>query len=156
MKRFFITLTLLFAAIVAVNAQVGNLSKAAKLAYDYLQKEGYRPTIDEDNDVLFKAQGYTFYVDNYQNDDTYLRIVCPKIKQVDPDEVEYFAALAASNDVNVDKKFIKAYVSEKGTVSIATQTYITGDDVSEFVINTVDFISSAINAWYDAYNGYMK
>ena len=57
MKRFFITLTLLFAAIVAVNAQVGNLSKAAKLAYDYLQKEGYRPTIDEDNDVLFKAQG---------------------------------------------------------------------------------------------------
>lgn len=50
MKRFFITLTLLFAAALAVNAQTGNLSKAAKLAYNYLQSEGYRPSIDEDND----------------------------------------------------------------------------------------------------------
>ena len=64
MKRFLITILVFSATVFAANAQSYNaLSTAAKFAFNYLTSEGYRPYIDEDNDVMFKAQGYTFYID---------------------------------------------------------------------------------------------
>ena len=87
MKRIILTIALLVAGAVCVSAQdLSVLSKAARMAYDYLSSEGYKPTIDDDEDVLFKAEGYSFYVDNDKSDETYLQIVLPYIMELDEED----------------------------------------------------------------------
>lgn len=159
MKRFLITIVVFCTAVFAVNAQnLSSLSTAAKLAYKYLAAEGYRPSIDEDNDVVFKAQGYNFYIDNNVNDDTYLRIVMFPIKSIDMDNtLEHISALYACNEINYGKKLVKAYMSDKGKVSLSAQTYLgVSIDVSEFLSTAIDFLISATDSWFESYNEMME
>ena len=68
MKKLILSLTILCAAFCYMNAQdASSLPKAARLAYEWLSEEGYRPYVDEDGDVSFKAQGlsrHTIYESN--------------------------------------------------------------------------------------------
>lgn len=159
MKRFLITILVFSATVFAANAQSYNaLSTAAKFAFNYLTSEGYRPYIDEDNDVSFKAQGYNFYVDNNRSDDTYLRIVFPTIKSIDKDDtLQHISALYACNEVNAGKKLIKVYMLDNGKISISAQTYLgTSTDVSEFIDTAIDFMIAAKDSWYESYNEMME
>ena len=159
MKRFIFSILVVCASVYALNAQsMNNLSKASMLAYNYLASEGFTPSLDEDNDVAFKAQGFNFYIDNYKDDATYLRIVMPNIKTIDSDSIaEMFAAMAACNDINKTKKLVKATLSDTGRVSISAQTYLGNcSDVSEFLDTSIDFIVSAAKEWYKTYNELME
>ena len=52
MKKLILVVALSLAAAVCATAQdLSILSKAARMAYDWLASEGYKPSIDEDNDV---------------------------------------------------------------------------------------------------------
>lgn len=156
MKKFFIAAALLFAVAFCAGAQnLSVLSKAARLAYDYLQKEGYKPYIDEDEDVVFKAEGYAFYVDNTKSDETYLQIVLPFIMEVDDDDlVQTFAAMAACNDITMEKKLVQAYIDE-GDVMFATDTYIGSGNMDEFIDSSITFMIRAVSAFKETYNEYM-
>lgn len=156
MKKFFIAAALLFAVAFCAGAQnLSVLSKAARLAYDYLQKEGYKPYIDEDEDVVFKAEGYAFYVDNTKSDETYLQIVLPFIMEVDDDDlVQTFAAMAACNDITMEKKLVQAYIDE-GDVMFATDTYIGSGNMDEFIDSSITFMIRAVSAFRETYNEYM-
>ena len=58
MKRIILTIALLVAGAVCAGAQdLSVLSKAARMAYDYLSAEGYKPTID-DGDVMLCTDTY--------------------------------------------------------------------------------------------------
>ena len=160
MKKLLLVCALLCTAAVCVNAQnLSSLSKAAKLAYNYLQNEGYKPYIDEDNDVVFKVQGYSFYVDNNRDDETYLRIVLPAIKELDDDDdiAETLAALASCNEITRTKKLVMAYMSDEGVVSLATETYI-GDspDISEFVDTSIDFLIRSCTSWREKFKEFLN
>lgn len=156
MKRFLLTALLLCASVLMLRAQnMSSLSKASLLAYNYLSNEGYKPYIDEDNDVCFKAQGYTFYVDNYSDDDTYLRLVLSGIKVINTEEnvMEALVAHVTCNEINKNKKLIKAYMSDDGHVSLSTQTYLGNcSDVSEFIDTSINFMISAASSWYETFN----
>ena len=157
MKKIIITLALLLAA-VCVNAQnLSVLSKAARMAYDYLASEGYKPSIDEDDDVLFKAEGYSFYVDNDKSDDTYLQIVLPYIMELDEDDLmSTMAAMAACNQITQDKKIVQAYITDDGDVMLCTDTYIgSAGNMNEFIDSSIIFMIRAISAFHDQYNELM-
>ena len=157
MKKIIITLALLLAA-VCVNAQnLSVLSKAARMAYDYLSSEGYKPTIDEDDDVLFKAEGYSFYVDNDKSDDTYLQIVLPYIMELEEDDLlSSMAAMAACNQITQDKKIVQAYITDDGDVMLCTDTYIgSAGNMNEFIDSSIIFMIRAISAFHDQYNELM-
>jgi hypothetical protein len=159
MKRIFFAIFLSFVAILCGNAQsLSSLSKAARLSYVYLQDEGYKPRIDEDQDVVFKAQGYSFYVDSDVSDNTYLRIVMPTIKNLGEDAAltDLLAALAACNDITREKKLVKASVDDDGKVSLSCETYIGGSpDISEFVDTAIDFMIRVYTSWHDKYKEYL-
>ncbi len=158
MKKIIITLALLLAA-VCVNAQnLSVLSKAARMAYDYLASEGYKPSIDEDDDVVFKAEGYSFYVDNDKSDDTYLQIVLPYIMELDEDDfLSSMAAMAACNQITQNKKIVQAYVSDDGDVMLCTDTYIgSAGNMNEFIDSSIIFMIRAISAFHDEYESMMK
>lgn len=100
MKKLILVAALSLAAAVCVSAQdLSVLSKAARMAYDWLANEGYKPSIDEDNDVAFKVQGEYFYIDNDTNDPTLLRFLVPNVYEVDlSDEDQMMNALLACNE----------------------------------------------------------
>lgn len=158
MKKIIITLALLLAA-VCVNAQnLSVLSKAARMAYDYLSSEGYKPTIDEDDDVLFKAEGFSFYVDNDKSDDTYLQIVLPYIMELKEDDLlSSMAAMAACNQITQDKKIVQAYITDDGDVMLCTDTYIgSAGNMNEFIDSSIAFMIRAVSAFHEEYKSMME
>ena len=95
MKKLILVVALSLAAAVCACAQdLSVLSKAARMAYNWLAEEGYKPSIDEDNDVAFKVQGEYFYIDNDTDDPTLLRFLVPNVYEVDfSDEDQVMNAL---------------------------------------------------------------
>lgn len=157
MKKIILVIALSLAAACAFAQDLSVLSKAARMAYDYLSKEGYRPEIDEDNDVAFKVQGNTYYVDNNPDDQTLLRIYVPYIYEVNlEDEDEIDNALLACNDFTRSKKLVRAAINSGGGVTLYADTYIgEGDnDMTEFLECALDFMARGIPAWYELYKGY--
>ena len=156
MRKAFFAIALLCATMVCGKAQdLSSLSRAARLTFVYLQDEGYKPSIDEDRDVIFKAQGFTFYIDNNTDDGTYLRIVMPVIKSLgdDPEATELLAALAACNEMTREKKLVKAYLLDDGSVSLSAETYIgSSPDISEFIDTAINFMIRVRSSWLERYN----
>ena len=162
MKKLIVSLILSCVAFSFVNAQdVSSLPRAARLAYNWLADEGYRPYIDEDGDVSFKAQGYYFYISVVDSDPDYLQLVMPGIKTIDMDAedsiVATYCALAACNEMTRDKKLVKAYMSDSGKVSLTCETYL--DDtplVGDYLETAIDFIIRVKSQWRDSYNELME
>lgn len=142
----------------AAKAQdLSSLSTAARLAYDELAYQGYRPYVDEDGDVSFKAEGYYFYVQN-STDDTYLRIIMPEIKTIDTDDiVETYCALSACNEICRDKKLVKAYLNNNDSISLSVATYIDETpQLSDYIETALDFLIRSRASWIEAFNEYME
>ena len=159
MKKLVIAVALLFAAAFCAGAQnLSVLSKAARAAYDFLSKEGYKPYIDEADDVVFKAQGYSFYVDNTKSDDTYLQIVLPYLMEVDTEDlVQFWSAMGACNEVTHNIKLVQAYVDDDGDVMFATDTYLGNDGkMDEFIDASITYMIRAIDSFNEYYKDFME
>ena len=159
MKKLVIAVALLFAAALCASAQnLSVLGKAARMAWDFLSSEGYKPYIDEDNDVVFKAEGYTFYVDNTPSDENYLGIVMPFLMEVDNDDLlSTFAAMAACNEITREKKLVQAYISDEGDVMFCADTYIgSAGNMNEFLDTAITFMIRGLKSFNDLYNEYME
>ena len=155
MKKLFLVLALSLAAVCAMAQDLSSLSKAARMAFEYLSKEGYKPYIDEDGDVSFKVQGTLFYVDNDKDDVTLLRMVAPAIYKIDTDNVvEEYTALSACNEFNRTKKLIRAAISSSGNVSFFADTYVGEgkNDMTEFLETAIEFMTRGFSSWRDLFN----
>ena len=155
MKKSILAVVLLLAAVVCAQAQnLSSLSKAARMAYDYLQSEGYKPTIDEDNDVAFKYQGYSCYVTNDNDDPTFLSMYIPNVYSVDTEDVsEEYSALTVCNEYNRGKKLVKSTINSNGKICFTAETYIcNATDMQEFIETALEFMVRGIGAWRDMYN----
>jgi hypothetical protein len=158
MKKLILMLALMCAAAVAVKAQdLSSLSTAARLAYDELAYEGYRPYVDEDGDVSFRAEGYYFYVQN-SSDDTYLRIIMPEIKTIDTEDIiETYCALLACNEICRDKKLVKAYLNKSNSISLSVATYIDETpQLGEYIETALDFLIRSRASWIETFNENME
>lgn len=162
MKKLILSLTLLCSAFFFMNAQdVSSLPKAARLAYEWLSEEGYRPYIDEDGDVSFKAQGYFLYIAVDEDSQNYLQLVMPSIKTIDVESedsiIETYCALAACNEMTRDKKIVKAYMSDSGNVSLSCETYIDETPlVGNYLEKAISFIIRVCEQWRESYNEFME
>lgn len=85
------------------------MSGPAKLYSDYLEREGYRPTIDSDGDVIFKREGKLYYVDIDTSDASFFRLVYPQFWRIEDGE-ELARVLLAANTANAKTKVAKVYV----------------------------------------------
>ncbi len=53
---------------------------------DFLTEEGFRPSTDDDGDVVFKFEGGTYVVLTAQGDPTYLSVVYPYFWDIEDDD----------------------------------------------------------------------
>lgn len=103
------TFLLLFFAVQNVQAQEWTNKSLQTLYMDYLGEEGYRPEIDSDGDVQFKAEGQTFFIDVDEDDIEYFAVMLFNIWEIESEE-ERAKALEACNAVNSNAKVIKGQI----------------------------------------------
>lgn len=90
-----------------------NRQQLATMYMEYLQAEGYQPSVDADGDVRFKAEGFTYYIIVDEKDERYFRLLFPNFWSID-DDSELARALLAANYATLATKVAKVYVRDDG------------------------------------------
>ncbi len=80
-----------------------------ELYVKYLREEGYLPKVDEDGDVQFKREGFTYFISVNENDLEFFGLMLPNIWEIASDE-ERLYALFACNEATANTKVAKAQV----------------------------------------------
>jgi hypothetical protein len=115
----------------------------------YLRREGYQPEIDDDGDVRFKREGFTYYVIVDDTDLEYFRILFPGIWIVE-DSSERDRALAACSRVNRETKVAKAYLSGD-RVNLAVEMLLPDlDDVAAVFPRSMRILAVARDTFNEA------
>ena len=82
----------------------------AKL-HAHLTEEGYRPRFDEDGDLLFKSEGRYLYIDDYADDEHFIRLFAPNLWAIES-EAERQQAMVLANQVTRAFKSAKVFLIE--------------------------------------------
>lgn len=120
-------LILLIGFIVMVSAALGaqmSRRQMQDMYVSYLREEGYQPSVDSDGDVMFKAEGFTFYIIVDDEDPESFRILFANFWEIESDE-EKANVYAAANLINRTTKVAKVYVNSQETnVSMDANIYV--------------------------------
>jgi hypothetical protein len=91
-----------------------NEEQIQALYMETLAEEGFRPKIDDDGDIVFKAEGRTLYIRLYPDDTEYLQLVLPNFWKIESDEERVCATIAANHATRVTK-VAKVFVTKNNT-----------------------------------------
>jgi len=75
---------------------------------DYLTREGYRPSVDSDGDVVFKREGKTYLIIVDEKDKSFFRIILPNFWKIEDDN-ERLRILEACDYANSFSKVAKIH-----------------------------------------------
>lgn len=90
----------------------------AAIYVEFLECEGYRPTLDDAGDVMFRCQGRCYFLMVDDDDPAYFRLLLPNFWSID-DDLEHRRALLAAADVTAEIKVAKIYVLGEDTQAAA-------------------------------------
>lgn len=92
-----------------------------EVAYEVLGEGGWRPSWDDDGDVVFNNQGYSHFLSGFSDDPDFFVLLIPNVVRVSsPFELDL--ALDEANRCNAKCKFIKSWIHEKtDSVFFATE-----------------------------------
>jgi hypothetical protein len=79
---------------------------------NYLREEGYQPSIDSDGDVLFKAEGRTFWIDVNERDLESFRIVYSNFWEIES-LAEKLKVYEVVNYINRTTKVAKVFINSR-------------------------------------------
>ena len=104
---------LALALLVAMPSMAQDTSKEKKalqkMYMDYLEEEGYKPELDSDGDVQFKAEGKTYFINVVEDDPSYFRVVLANIWPIESED-ERAQCLIAVDYSNAKAKVTKTYL----------------------------------------------
>ncbi len=89
---------------------------------DFLTEEGFRPEVDSDGDVQFKAEGKTYFINVVEDDENYFRVVLANIWPIES-EAERTQCLIAVDYSNAKAKVTKSYLV-KDNIWVGIETFI--------------------------------
>ncbi len=115
----------------AVHAE--GLTKAERIAIykDYMDAEGYRSRIDQDGDLEFKLDGFTYFIIVQEDDPEYFRIALPNIWPIESEQ-ERLEVFAAANKATADTKVCKVFAMEDN-VWISVELFVPDQDAAKAV-----------------------
>lgn len=90
----------------------------AGIYVQFLEREGFRPDIDEAGDVMFRCEGRGYYLMVDDDDPGYFRLLFPNFWSIDS-EAEHQRALLAAAEVTAEIKVAKVYVLGDDTQAAA-------------------------------------
>jgi len=122
-----------------------------KLFMRFLREDGFRPKIDEDDDIVFKFEGKTHYIETNELDESYFRLILPNFWQIDTPEEESHA-LVVMSEVNAEIKVAKIY-QRKDSIHATVEMFI---DPMEGFKQVFPRCLGCIQAAVDAFRKKMK
>lgn len=157
MKKFIFAVAALLIC-VAANADLTSTERVfLNSVKNYLTEEGYKPSIDEDDDLVFKVEGTTYWVtvsDEPMGDENYFYVqVCTDMGAHD---VNLDAVRKAINQVNREYKVGKCYLtpSQESIMIKITEFCYSSHDLIKFLsryVKILDQMNSDLSEYYDQY-----
>lgn len=115
---------------------------------DFLTREGFRPEFDEDGDVRFKYEGWTFWV-MISDDPTHLRVAHPNFWPLD-DDAERRRALAVAAEVQWRFRVGRLTVLDR-TVWATVEAYLPDEHAFEKVLlRNLSALQALVSEFVDA------
>ena len=119
---------------------------AVDLVKNWLAEEGFKGFFDEDGDLQFKYQGFNFLVTRDNDDPLFLRVIMPKIYEIDIDLMEVYKAL---NDINAGYKAVKGYIVGN-YVWLSIEMYVdSSPEIVDFFERCLDILIVASKKFYE-------
>jgi hypothetical protein len=160
-KRYAFTRVGVLAACAAImvscaSAPSGSRTKAGDQRQNaymaHIREEGYAPWIDEDGDIAFKREGFTYVVLRAEDDPTVLAVTLPNIMALNNDADRAKAADAISR-ANAETKVAKAYLTRQNQrVSIAAEMYLENPDhfaaLFKRMLGAIDTAREKLNSYW--------
>jgi hypothetical protein len=87
-------------------------SQLQALYTNYLREEGYQPIVDSDGDVVFKAEGRTFWIDVNEKDLESFRIVYSNFWEIES-LAEKLKVYEVANYINRTTKVAKVFLNSR-------------------------------------------
>jgi hypothetical protein len=114
-----------------------------ELFLEYLTTEGYRPSLDEDQDITFKHERINYILFPNEKDDTFFRLMIPFFWELEtPEETE--RATKVMMKLNADYKAAKFYVMQNDVCVAAEAFYAKPEDVKPLLGRYIDLLASAM------------
>ncbi len=101
----------------------------------FLSGEGYRPSLDEQQDVVFKKEGLSFIILVDPSDSLYFRVVCPNIWSAE-EEKSRCRILVACDKTNYGHKVAKLYLVNN-KVWATGETFLSGPEAYKPVFERI-------------------
>jgi hypothetical protein len=130
---------------------------SADICLEYLEAEGYRPTVGdkdlvEPNETLiqFKIEGGNYCIITDENDPEYFRLMYPNLWKIDTEE-DQLAALRCADTVNRERKAVKVYLTPEGDSVFADIELILArpEDFKVVFLRAYIALNQAIHMFYD-------
>lgn len=119
-----------------------------ELYVNYLTKEGYKPSIDSDGDVVFKKEGRTYFIAVRENDLEYFTIVLPNFWEIES-ERERLQVLISADAANAKSKVAKVFTIRDNTWA-AIELFVSGpEDFEGIFTRSLRAIDNAVNNFVD-------
>lgn len=89
---------------------------------DFLSTEGFHPNFDEQGDIAFKCEGWTYVICFDKRDPQFAKMILPGVWEID-DSVALQDVLEGLDEVNRTMKVVKGY-TQRGNVSFAIEMWL--------------------------------
>lgn len=111
MKKRLLTMWVCAAALLMTidTANAQSASDLQDMYLSYLREQGYQPEIDSDGDVMFKAEGSSYYIIVDEGDLESFRMLYPGFWEIESLS-EKAKVYEVVNYINRTKKIVKAYL----------------------------------------------
>ncbi len=118
---------------------------------DYLEAEGFRPDLDKDGDIHFKAEGKNYYILNSEKDRQFVRLIYPNFWPIENDE-ERQRALVAANMASGRCKCCKVYVTDDDVIA-AIELFVAEPSHAVAVLSrSLRALQNGVNAFVEEMN----
>lgn len=113
---------------------------------DFLEKEGFRPTIDDEGDLLFKAEGMGLFVSFEEKDEPFVRMVLPNFWPIDSSE-ECDEAQKAALKVTKETKVAKVFIVRDNVWATIEAFYETADSFAAVFHRSLGAVRAAARSF---------
>lgn len=121
-----------------------NKQQMAALYADFLLNEGYRPEIDKDKDIVFKADGKTYLIILDESDPVFFRLLFPNFWSIDSEE-ERRKVVAATDYATSMTKVAKVF-TVKNNASASVELFATSPEhVKGVFVRSMNALKAAVD-----------
>jgi hypothetical protein len=130
-------------------SQAMTKSQLQTMYMDYMRQQGYQADIDSDGDILFKAEGRSYYIIVNDTDLEYFEILFPGFWAIESDD-EWVKAAAACSYVSRSIKVAKVFLTSNNDTSIIVDVLlINPKDFSTVFPRMMNIINTARTRFVD-------